>query len=129
MKREFLGRGWKFPVALGTDGAFELSEEDEDIREAIFIILKTAKGERVMEPEFGCGIHSYVFEVINSVTMTRMREEIRKALLLYEPRIEVIKIESDYRDEGILEFAIEYRVLSTNSRYNLVYPYHINEGR
>ena len=129
MKREFLGRGWKFPVALGVDGSFELSEEDEDIKEAIFIILKTAKGERVMEPEFGCGIHSYVFEVINSVTMTRMREEIRKALLLYEPRIEVIKIESDYREEAILEFDIEYRVLSTNSRYNLVYPYHMNEGR
>ncbi|NEW61372.1 GPW/gp25 family protein [Sulfurovum sp. bin170] len=129
MKREFLGRGWKFPVDIGDDGAFLLSEESEDIREAILIILKTAKGERVMEPEFGCGIHSFVFEVINSVTMTRMREDIRKALLLYEPRIEVMDIRSEYIDSGILKFDIEYRVISTNSRYNIVYPYHMSEGR
>jgi len=129
MEKEFLGRGWKFPIELGHDGAFTLSQGDEDIKEAIIIILKTAKGERVMEPEFGCDIHSYVFEVINQTTLMRMQEEIRKALLLYEPRIEVIDINSDYVEEGKLEFNIEYSVISTNSRYNLVYPYYINEGR
>ena len=129
MSREFLGRGWRFPVQIGDDGAFELSSEEQDIKEAILIILKSAKGERVMSPEFGCGIHSFVFEVVNQVTMTRMREEIRKALLLFEPRIEVIEIGSEYEEEGIVKFDIEYRVISTNSRYNIVYPYYMSEGR
>ncbi len=129
MEKEFLGRGWKFPVAIGHDGAFVLSEGNEDIREAILIILKTAKGERVMEPDFGCGIHDYVFEVVNSLTTVRMQEDIKKALLLYEPRIEVVQISNEYIESGILLFSIDYRVISTNSRYNLVYPYYISEGR
>ena len=129
MEKEFLGRGWKFPVKIGHDGAFVLSEGNEDIRESILIILKTAKGERVMEPDFGCGIHDYVFEVVNSLTTVRMQEDIKKALLLYEPRIEVVQISNEYIESGILLFSIDYRVISTNSRYNLVYPYYISEGR
>ncbi len=129
MEKEFLGRGWKFPVQIGHDGAFVLSEGNEDIREAILIILKTAKGERVMEPDFGCGIHDYVFEVVNSLTTVRMQEDIKKALLLYEPRIEVVQVSNEYIESGILLFSIDYRVISTNSRYNLVYPYYISEGR
>ncbi len=129
MKKEFLGRGWKFPIEIGHDGAFSLSQGNEDIEEAIIIILKTAKGERPMEPAFGCDIHSYVFEVINQSTMMRMQEDIRKALLLYEPRIEVLEINNEYIESGMILFTIDYSVISTNSRYNLVYPYHMNEGR
>jgi len=129
MEKEFLGRGWKFPIEIGHDGAFILSQGNEDIQEAILIILKTAKGERPMEPEFGCGIHAYVFEVINQSTIMRMQEEIRIALLLYEARIEVLEISHDYKESGMLLFTIDYRVISTNSRYNIVYPYHMNEGR
>ncbi len=129
MEKAFLGRGWKFPVEIGHDGAFVLSEGNEDIHEAILIILKTAKGERVMEPDFGCGIHDYLFEVVNQATTTLMQEDIKKALLLYEPRIEVLQITNEYIESGILLFSIDYRVYSTNSRYNLVYPYHISEGR
>ena len=129
MKKEFLGRGWKFPIGIGHDGAFSLSQGNEDIEEAIIIILKTAKGERPMEPEFGCNIHSYVFEVINQSTMMRMQEDIRKALLIYEPRIEVLEINNEYIESGMILFTIDYSVISTNSRYNLVYPYHMNEGR
>jgi phage baseplate assembly protein W len=129
MEKAFLGRGWKFPVQVGHDGAFTLSEGDEDIREAILIILNTAKGERPMEPEFGCGIHDYVFEVVNHATMVRMQEEIKTALLLFEPRIEVLGVGSSYVESGELHFSIDYRVISTNSRYNLVYPYYMNEGR
>lgn len=129
MEKAFLGRGWKFPVQIGYDGAFVLSEGNEDIREAILIILKTARGERVMEPDFGCGIHDYVFEIVNQSTIIRMQEEIRKALLLYEPRIEVLKIAGEYVGNGKLLFSIDYRVISTNSRYNLVYPFYMIEGR
>lgn len=129
MEKAFLGRGWKFPPQIGHDGAFVLSEGDEDIREAILIILKTAKGERPMEPEFGCGIHDYVFEVVNQTTIVRMQEAIKKALLLYEPRIEVLKVAGEYAEEGMLLFSIDYRVIATNSRYNLIYPYYISEGR
>jgi len=129
MEKSFLGRGWKFPVQIGHDGAFVLSEGNEDIREAILIVLKTARGERVMEPDFGCGIHDYVFEIVNQSTIIRMQEEIRKALLLYEPRIEVLKIAGEYVGNGKLLFSIDYRVISTNSRYNLVYPFYMIEGR
>lgn len=129
MEKEFLGRGWKFPIEIGHDGAFTLSQGNEDIQEAILMILKTAKGERPMEPEFGCNIHAYVFEVINQSTIMRMQEEIRIALLLYEPRIEVLEISHEYKESGMLLFTIDYRVISTNSRYNIVYPYHMNEGR
>lgn len=129
MEKEFLGRGWKFPIEIGHDGAFVLSQGNEDIQEAILMILKTAKGERPMEPEFGCNIHAYVFEVINQSTIMRMQEEIRVALLLYEPRIEVLEISHEYKESGMLLFTIDYRVISTNSRYNIVYPYHMNEGR
>lgn len=129
MEKTFLGRGWKFPVQIGHDGAFVLSEGNEDIREAILIILKTARGERVMEPDFGCGIHDYVFDIVNQSTIIRMQEEIKKALLLYEPRIEVLKISGEYVESGKLLFSIDYRVISTNSRYNLVYPFYMIEGR
>jgi phage baseplate assembly protein W len=128
MKREFLGTGWKFPVEF--DGnEVKLVEEDEDIKEAILIILNTAHGERVMRPEFGCGIHNYVFSVINSSNLMMIENEIKTALTLYEPRITVDKVSTrvDEREEGKLMISIDYRVESSNSRYNMVYPFYLTE--
>jgi len=128
MKREFLGVGWKFPVSL-EEGSFELISEDEDIREAILIILSTTPGERVMRPEFGCGIHEYVFSVINSSNLLMIEDEIKTALTLYEPRISIeeVKAKPDVSEGGKLFIHIEYMVLSSNSRFNMVYPFYLTE--
>lgn len=129
MKKEFLGSGWKFPVSLNKKNGFELVSEDEDIREAILIILNTVPGERVMRPEFGCGIHNYVFSVVNSSNLSMIENEIVKALTLYEPRIVIdnIKAEVDSSDAGRLLINIDYTVASSNSRYNMVYPFYLTE--
>ena len=128
MNRKILGTGWKFPISFDS-GEVELVKEDEDIREAILIILNTATGERVMRPKFGCGIHNYPFSVINSSNIMMIESEIRTALTLYEPRvtIEDIRVKVDDKEEGRLMINIDYRVQSSNSRYNMVYPFYLTE--
>jgi len=94
MAKEFLGVGWKFPIKLDASGRFKLSKYEEDIEESIRIILGTIPGERVMRPEFGCGIYEYVFSTINISNLALIEEEVKKALTLYEPRIEIIKVKA-----------------------------------
>ena len=130
MAKEFLGVGWKYPVKTMGGGKIALSQYEDDIREAILIILGTAKGERVMRPDFGCGIHDLVFAPINTATITLVQNSVREALTVYEPRIDLIKVEalSDKADEGKLLVNVDYRVRSTNSQFNLVYPFYLKEG-
>lgn len=130
MTKEFLGSGWKFPVKTGAGGAIVLVSAEDDIREAIRIILGTAKGERVMRPDFGCGIHQRVFSVINTATLGIVETEVKEALILWEPRIEVVKVSASSREaaQGRLLVDIEYRVRSTNTRFNLVYPFYLKEN-
>lgn len=129
MGKEFLGRGWSFPVSVDTKGRTELSEAEADIRESIRIILGTAKGERVMRPEFGCDIHDYVFATVNMTTVNLIETSVTEALLRWEPRIEVrrIGVSTEAIDSGRVEIEIEYRVRSTNNEYNLVYPFYLTE--
>jgi len=130
MAKEFLGRGWKFPVNVGTDGQMAMSEYEQDIREAIWIILSTSKGERVMRPDFGCGIHDFIFASINTSTLTLIESSVREALTLWEPRIELVevKILTDRINEGKLMISIDYKVRTTNNQYNFVYPFYLTEG-
>ena len=130
MAKEFLGVGWAYPVRTRVDGSVAMSQFEDDIREAILIILGTAKGERVMRADFGCGIHDLVFAPINTATITLVENSVREALTVYEPRIELIKVEavSDRAAEGKLLVNIDYRVRSTNSRFNLVFPFYLKEG-
>ncbi|MCF6155905.1 MAG: baseplate protein [Candidatus Brocadia sp.] len=131
MAKEFLGRGWKFPVKVDTaTGKIAMSEYEQDIKESIWIILSTSKGERVMRPDFGCGIHDLVFAPINTTTMTLVENSVREALTLWEPRIELIKVETSDKQasEGKLSVSIDYRVRVTNNRFNLVYPFYLKEG-
>ena len=130
MEKDFLGVGWKFPIQLDSNGKFVLSKYEEDIKEAIIIILKTEPGERVMHPEFGCGIYEYIFSTITMTNLMLMEDEVKKALLFYEPRIEVesVKATVDNSHNGLLLIAIDYIVLSTNERQNLVYPFYLSEG-
>ncbi len=130
MAKEFLGRGWKFPVSVNSEGKITMSEYEEDIRESIWIILSTSKGERVMRPDFGCGINDFVFASIDSSTLALIESTVREALILWEPRIEVIdvKVSTDKIKEGKLIISIDYEVRRTNNQFNLVYPFYLTEG-
>jgi len=128
--KDFLGIGWKFPISVNENLAINSSAFEDSIRESILIILGTRKGERLMHPDFGCGIHDYVFEVLNSVTVGRIEVSIKEALTTFEPRINLlsIKVSDENMTNGILLIAIEYQVIATNNRFNLVYPFYLREG-
>ena len=130
-QRDFLGIGWRYPVATDPlSGDIALSSYDRDIREAIRIILETAPGERVMRPRFGCGIHDLVFEEINATTLAAIEASVRDALVSYEPRIELLDVTVDPSDalDGLLVISIDYRLRRTNQEDNLVYPFFFREG-
>lgn len=128
--KKFLGIGWKFPVDVDSKGLILSSEYEQNIQESIRIILETAKGERVMRPDFGCGIHHFAFEIINASTIGQMKQTISDALEKWEPRIELIniKVNVDNIDAGKLLFNLEYNVSRTNNKFNMVYPFYLTEG-
>lgn len=129
--KEFLGVGWKFPIRVDeTTGRIRTSSYEEDVEEAIRIIMLTRKGERVMQPEFGCGIQDFVFQTMDYTTISQMEHQILEALILWEPRIidPEVHIETDEIESGKLNIHISYTVRSTNNPYNVVYPYYLNEG-
>lgn len=130
MAKDFLGKGWKYPVNIDNNRKIEMSEYETDIKEAIWIILGTAKGERVMRPDFGCGIHDLVFAPINATTISMVENSVREGLTTWEPRIELIKVEVSDKESsmGKLLVSIDYRVRITNNRFNLVYPFYLKEG-
>lgn len=126
MSASFLGVGWKFPVSLER-GRIAMAAYEESIRESIWIILATARGERKMRPEFGCGIHDLVFATNSGETAGRVAGEVRQSLILWEPRIDVIDVAAgnDESEPTRLLIQIEYRVRATNNRFNLVYPFYL----
>jgi Bacteriophage baseplate protein W len=126
MSAAFLGVGWKLPVTL-EGGAIAVASHEESIREAIWIILATARGERRMRPDFGCGIHDLLFAVNSGETAGRVATEVRQALVLWEPRIDVLDVsaDSDENEPSRLLIQISYQVRSTNNRFNLVYPFYL----
>jgi phage baseplate assembly protein W len=130
MAKEFLGRGWEFPVNVSPTGQIEMSEHEADIKEAIWVILSTSKGERVMRPDFGCGIYEFVFATINTATLGLIEANVREALTFWEPRIELVNVNvsADKAEEGKLLICIDYRVRMTNNEFNLVYPFYLKEG-
>jgi len=130
-QRDFLGVGWAYPVA--TDpmrGDVAMARYESDVRQAIRIILETAPGERVMRPDFGCGIHQLLFEEINATTLYAVQASVREALVAWEPRIELNEVEVDPIEaaDGLLVISIDYRVRDTNQLDNLVYPFFFSEG-
>lgn len=129
MSRAFLGKGWKFPVKVNVRGGLSYSSNERDIEEAIWIILGTAKGERLMKADFGCGIHDLVFAPINPTTMGDIRHHVKGALSKWEPRIQVleVEVEQDMEITSMLLIRINYCVLSTNTYANMVYPFHLTE--
>lgn len=126
---DFLGSGWKCPVSV-KNGRIASSGGEDSIRESIIIILTTAKGERVMRPNFGCKINELVFAQNNTSTATLMQFYIKESLLKWEPRIEVldIAVTPDQDEKYKLVINIEYLVKTTNTRDNLVYPFYLDKG-
>ena len=124
----FLGRGWKFPLDF-ENGSVVMSEAEEDIEESLRILLGTHPGERLMRPDFGCNISKYCFNDYSEATLTQITEEIKEAVQLFEPRIQIenIDIKAEAMDE-VMEICIYYKIIATNSRRNLVYPFYINEA-
>lgn len=130
-QKEFLGRGWAMPVELDTRTGLVASVAfEEDIRQSIVIILETAPGERVMRPNFGCGIHEFVFASLDSIALQRIRTSIEEALRRCEARIEVIQVGVDesVTADGKLLIELEYRIHRTNQVGNLVWPFYFREG-
>jgi uncharacterized protein len=127
---EFRGRGWAFPPQLDATGQLVLVEDVDDIRQSIQIILGTSPGERAMRHEFGSGLPALMFEPISSRTMGLVRHRVEEALITWEPRIDNITVEvTAEHAHGRLMIDIHYRVRSTNTFYNLVYPFYLLEGR
>jgi uncharacterized protein len=124
---EILGSGIAFPLQVDRRGGIALASDVTDIDQAIQLILGTAPGERPMRPEFGCGVHDFVFDTIDAGTVARMETEIRSALDRWEPRIQVTDVEFDlgHTDRGELLIYISYRVRATNHMRNLVYPFYV----
>ena len=129
MNNEFLGTGWNFPIGLDSNKQIGLAHEEESVRQSIWMILGTSPGERVMRPEFGCGIHDLVFGVNNATTATAISEAVTEALALWEPRIDVLDVyaAADETEPNRLLIEINYQVRATNSRFNLVYPFYLDQ--
>ena len=124
---EIIGSGLAFPLQVDRRGGIALARDETDIEQAIELILGTAPGERPMRPEFGCGVHDFVFDSIDASTIGKMENAIRDALDHWEPRVVVETVEFDLSDvdEGRLMIDIGYRVHVTNTIRNLVYPFYV----
>ena len=124
---EIIGSGLAFPLQVDRRGGIALARDETDIEQAIELILGTAPGERPMRPEFGCGVHDFVFDTIDASTVGKMEQAIRDALDRWEPRVivQTVEFDLDYVGEGRLVIDIGYRVRVTNTLRNLVYPFYV----
>ena len=124
---EIIGSGLAFPLQVDRRGGIALAREETDIEQAIELILATAPGERPMRPEFGCGVHDFVFDSIDASTVGKMEDAIREALDRWEPRVivQTVEFNLDHVGEGRLVIDIGYRVRVTNTLRNLVYPFYV----
>ncbi|MCP4119847.1 MAG: GPW/gp25 family protein [Desulfobacteraceae bacterium] len=127
----FLGTGLGFPVEKDEDTCrLTLAAYEESIKQGIWIVLSTARGERVMRPDFGCDIHELVFAPNDAATRGLAQHHVSEALRVWEPRIEVldVKVRSGGVQGETLHIGIEYRVRTTDNRFNLVYPFYLQRG-
>ncbi|RHI92157.1 GPW/gp25 family protein [Phocaeicola vulgatus] len=124
----FLGRGWSFPLELTEEGV-RMSSYEQDIKESLRILFSTSPGERVNRYDYGCPLRRYVFEPLTAQTLVRMRNDITRAVILFEPRITLEDVSFEEQPlEGLLLIHLTYTVVRTNNRNNMVYPFYLNEG-
>ncbi|HEY7050889.1 MAG TPA: GPW/gp25 family protein [Mycobacterium sp.] len=126
--RAFLGVGWAFPPAAAS-GDVEMAAYEEDVRQAVLIILQTAPGERLMRPGFGAGLSDLVFEPMSTALLALVKHRVETALIQWEPRIDVDAVDvTASPPHGRIDIDIRYHVRQTSTFYNLVYPFYLNEG-
>ena len=128
--KAFLGVGWSFPLCTAAGGATQIAKYEQDVDQAVRIIIGTDQGERVMRPDFGAGLRSFVFGPLNQITLQRVQSRVREALIKWEPRIDVESVTAtiDPTVRSLMKIAVQYRVRSTNTRNNLVYDFYLEEG-
>jgi phage baseplate assembly protein W len=127
----FLGTGWSFPPSFASGGAeVHTVSGVEDIEQSLAILLATQRGERVMQDEFGCDLSEFLFGEITQGLIGRVRDMIGEAILLHEPRIKANRIDVSQSEShpGLLLIEIDYTVRATNSRFNMVYPFYLDEA-
>lgn len=129
--KEFLGRGWKFPLCVDKrTGKIAMVSLEDDIKEAVGIIIKTHMGERVMRLDFGSRAYDYIFENNTKGFEQQIKYELEDALIRCEPRIRDVEVwvEEDRAREGVALVSVNYTVRSTNNYFNMVYPFYLMEG-
>lgn len=125
----FIGRGWSFPPSFDKNVAgVAMSAGIRDIEESLRIIFTTVLGERIINPLFGCSLDDSVFEVMNTSRISYIESQVRNAIIFHEPRIDAdqVTVEPD-QNAGILLIGVAYKVRGSNSRFNFVYPYYLQE--
>ena len=130
-KKSFLGTGWAFPPKFNVKtGNVSMVSDEEDIRESLIIYFNTRIGERIMRPNYGCVIHDKQFEKISNNIIQSLIFEMTNTIGFIEPRISIKSLIVNKVDlnNGYLEIKLDYTVISTNIRDNIVFPYYINEG-
>ncbi|MEL0635653.1 GPW/gp25 family protein [Marinomonas sp. TI.3.20] len=126
----FLGSGWAFPPRFASSNQrVTLSQDEEDIQQSLSILLSTSPGERIMSPDYGCRLNKFVFAELTQTTFTEIKYEIQQAILFFESRIDLqdIHIQPNV-DQGELMIRLEYLIVTTNTRSNMVYPFYLQEG-
>ena len=127
----FLGTGWSFPPTFTAGGAdVALVSGVQDIQESLQILLSTRLGERVMQDDFGCDLNDVLFEEVDQGLVNRITSMVTNSILYHEPRITLdhLDVSQSESEQGLLLISITYTVRSTNSRFNMVYPFYINEA-
>ena len=128
MTTRFGGSGWSLPIGVSGDGTIRMTAGGEEtVRNAIWTVLSTSPGERVMRPDYGCGIDDHVFGQLGPATTAGIVRDVTEALQEWEPRIDVLDVQArpDPADRDVLLVEISYLMRSTNSRLNLVYPFYL----
>ena len=131
LEKSFLGKGWSFPPTFDKKlGDIEMVTMDEDIKQSLEIYFSTKLGERIMRSDYGCFLHSQIFELANESLIQGLSKELERSINEFEPRILVIEIKANKKDssEGLIEINVAYEIRATNNRSNIVFPFYINEG-
>jgi phage baseplate assembly protein W len=125
----FLGTGWSFPPTFRGSGVVMTSDED-DVRASLDILFHTAPGERFLRPDFGIDVRSLLFDPMSTTLRTFLADRVETAILIHEPRIKVVDvtISSPNLNDGTLQIRLDYEIRSTNSRFNLVFPFYLNDA-
>ncbi len=129
--KDFLGTGWSFPPTFEREtGQVEMVSAEEDIQQSMQILFTTTLGERLMLYDYGCELSHFLFEEIDHGLINNIKNTVSNAIIQHEPRVDpdVVDVTESTETPGLLLISVQYTVRATNTRYNMVYPFYINEA-